>query len=98
MKNILSFIIWAIVVIFAIRFLLPVFAILVVVIAILGFGFWLYIRHKMKKMINQYEEQNIEFTDVKNNKNNHENKKEEKDNTTFNGTVIDVDYEDINKD
>lgn len=98
MKNILSFIIWAIVVIFAIRFLLPIFAVLVVIIAILGLGFWLYIRHKMKKMINQYEEQNIEFTNVRENKKDHDNDEKKEDNTTFNGTVIDVDYEDINKD
>ena len=96
MKSILKLIIGIAIAVLVVKFLIWA----IIPIVIIGVGIWFYSKYKMKKIIKQYQEENetgYKFSqgsqaDMKSN----EEKIDKEDN--FNGTVIDVDFEDIKKD
>ena len=94
MKSIIKIIIFLVIAFFVIKVFIWVLPILVV----LGFGIWFYSKYKMKKMVKKFEEeqnQTVHFSQEQT----PENAKEKIDKEDhFNGTVIDVDFEDIKKD
>ncbi|MGL4763312.1 MAG: hypothetical protein ACRC6T_17115 [Sarcina sp.] len=96
MKSILKLIIGIVIAVLLVKFLIWA----IIPIVIIGIGLWFYSKHKMKKIIKQYQEENeagYKFNQgIQENTKSNEEKIDKEDN--FNGTVIDVDFEDIKKD
>ena len=98
MKNILNLVITIILVIIAAKVLIWA----VPIIIFIGLAIWIYSRYKMKKIIKQYNEEQENSNSYRFSKG-YENEyktteeeinKEDK----FNGTVIDVEFEDVKRD
>ncbi|MGL4654830.1 MAG: hypothetical protein ACRCWM_02925 [Sarcina sp.] len=98
MKSILNIIITVVLVIIAARVLFWAIPFIIII----GVGVWIYFRYKSKKIIKQYmeeqEQENVngyKFEEgYKENKSTEEEINKE---DNFNGTVIDVDFEDVKK-
>ncbi|WP_297518356.1 hypothetical protein [uncultured Clostridium sp.] len=96
MKSILKIIISIIVIVVAAKLFFKILPVIIILIA----GIWFYSRYKMKKIIKQYKEDNDAGTKFSTGEKEETKTKEEEINEedNFNGTVIDVDFEDIKKD
>ncbi|MGL5615089.1 MAG: hypothetical protein ACRDD2_02495 [Sarcina sp.] len=98
MKKIFNVLITLIVIIVAIKLFVIALPILIAFIAIVAIGGWLYYRYakrKILKKMNEYENGMNETHYYNTTINNSNSKKEEEE---YTGPVIDVDYEDVNKD
>ena len=100
MKNILNLVITVILVIIAAKLLIWA----VPVIVVIGVGIWLYSRYKMKKILKQYnkaqeQEENSGYKFSQGYTNEYKTTEDEiNKQDKFNGTVIDVDFEDVKRD